>query len=95
MTSNCTLPYLVARSRPELDQVAGVKRAVACTPPVKDEGIYPATLYTMVAGGADEIYCMGGVQALAAMAYGMQGLDPVDVVVGAGNKFVAEAKKQI
>ena len=76
-------------------KVAGVKRVVACTPPVKGEGIYPATLYSMVAGGADEIYCMGGVQGLAAMAYGMEGLDPVDVVVGAGNKYVAEAKRQL
>ena len=76
-------------------KVAGVNRVVACTPPVKGEGIYPATLYSMVAGGADEIYCMGGVQGLAAMAYGMEGLDPVDVVVGAGNKYVAEAKKQL
>ncbi|UCD82825.1 MAG: histidinol dehydrogenase, partial [Desulfobacterales bacterium] len=75
--------------------VAGVSRVVACTPPVKGEGIYPATLYSMVAGGADEIFCMGGVQALAALAYGMQGLEPVDVVVGAGNKYVAEAKRQI
>jgi len=76
-------------------KVAGVNRVVTCTPPVKGEGIYPATLYSMVAGGADEIYCMGGVQGLAAMAYGMEGLDPVDVVVGAGNKYVAEAKKQL
>jgi len=76
-------------------KVAGVSRVVACTPPVKGEGIYPATLYAMVAGGADEIFCMGGVQALAALAYGMQGLEPVDVVVGAGNKYVAEAKRQI
>ncbi len=76
-------------------KVAGVKRVVACTPPVKGEGIYPATLYSMVAGGADEIYCMGGVQGLAAMAYGMEGLDPADVVVGAGNKYVAEAKRQL
>ncbi|MCP4627656.1 MAG: histidinol dehydrogenase [bacterium] len=76
-------------------KVAGVSRVVACTPPVKGEGIYPATLYSMVAGGADEIYCMGGVQALAAMAYGIEGLDPVDVVVGAGNKYVAEAKRQL
>ena len=76
-------------------KVAGVQRVVACTPPVKGEGIYPATLYSMKAGGADEIYCMGGVQALAAMAYGIEGLDPVDVVVGAGNKFVAEAKRQL
>jgi sulfopropanediol 3-dehydrogenase len=76
-------------------KIAGVSRVVACTPPVKGEGIYPATLYSMVAGGADEVFCMGGVQALAALAYGMQGLEPVDVVVGAGNKYVAEAKRQI
>ncbi len=76
-------------------KVAGVSRVVACTPPVKGEGIYPATLYSMVAGGADEIFCMGGVQALAALAYGIKDLAPVDVVVGAGNKFVAEAKRQI
>jgi sulfopropanediol 3-dehydrogenase len=76
-------------------KVAGVSRVVACTPPIKGQGIYPATLYSMVAGGADEVFCMGGVQALAALAYGMQGLAPVDVVVGAGNKYVAEAKRQI
>ncbi len=76
-------------------KVAGVGRVVACSPPVKGEGMYPATLYSMVAAGADEIYCMGGVQALAAMAYGMEGLEPVDFVVGAGNKFVAEAKRQL
>ncbi len=76
-------------------KVAGVSRVVACSPPVKGEGLWPATLYSMVAAGADEIYCMGGVHALAAMAYGMEGLDPVDMIVGAGNKYVAEAKKQL
>ncbi len=76
-------------------KVAGVKRVVACTPPIKGEGIYPATLYSMAAAGADEIYCMGGVHALAALAYGMEGLEPVDMVVGAGNKYVAEAKRQL
>ena len=76
-------------------KVAGVSRVVACTPPVKGQGMYPATLYSMAAAGADEIYCMGGVPALAAMTYGMEGLEPVDMVVGAGNKFVAEAKRQI
>jgi sulfopropanediol 3-dehydrogenase len=76
-------------------KVAGVDRVVACSPPVKGEGLWPATLYSMVAGGADEIYCMGGVHALAAMAYGMEGLEPVDVLVGAGNKYVAEAKRQL
>jgi sulfopropanediol 3-dehydrogenase len=76
-------------------KVAGVSRAVACSPPVKGRGLWPATLYSMVAGGADEIFCMGGVHALAALAYGMEGLRPVDVVVGAGNKYVAEAKRQL
>ncbi len=76
-------------------KVAGVKRVVACSPPVKGQGMYPATLYSMLAAGADEVYCMGGVQALAAMAYGMEGLPPVDFVVGAGNKYVAEAKRQL
>jgi sulfopropanediol 3-dehydrogenase len=76
-------------------KVAGVSRVVACSPPVKGEGMYPATLYSMVAAGANEIYCMGGVHALAAMAYGMEGLEPVDVLVGAGNKYVAEAKRQL
>ena len=76
-------------------KVAGVKRVVACTPPTKGQGIHPATLYSMKAAGADEIYCLGGVQALAAMAYGMEGLEPVDMIVGAGNVYVAEAKKQL
>jgi sulfopropanediol 3-dehydrogenase len=76
-------------------KVAGVKRVVACSPPVKGQGMYPATLYSMLMAGADEVYCMGGVQALAAMAYGMEGLAPVDFVVGAGNKYVAEAKRQL
>lgn len=76
-------------------KVAGVRRVVACSPPIKGEGLFPATLYSMTAAGADEIYCMGGVQALAAMAYGMEGLEPVDMVVGAGNKYIAEAKRQL
>jgi sulfopropanediol 3-dehydrogenase len=76
-------------------RVAGVKRVVACSPPVKGQGLWPATLYSMAAAGAGEIYCMGGVHALAAMAYGMEGLEPVDFIVGAGNKYVAEAKRQL
>ncbi|MBI5585425.1 MAG: histidinol dehydrogenase [Deltaproteobacteria bacterium] len=76
-------------------KVAGVRRVVACTPPTKGQGIHPATLYSMKAGGADEIYCLGGVQALAALAYGMEGLEPVDMIVGAGNVYVAEAKRQL
>ena len=76
-------------------KVAGVSRVVAASPPVKGEGLWPATLYSMAAAGADEIYCMGGVHALAAMAYGIEGLEPVDMVVGAGNKYVAEHKRYI
>jgi len=76
-------------------KVAGVKRVVACSPPVRGQGLWPATLYSMVAAGAGEIYCMGGVHALAAMAYGMEGLESVDFIVGAGNKYVAEAKRQL
>ena len=76
-------------------KVAGVSRVVACSPPVKGEGLWPGTLYSMAAAGADEIYCMGGVHSLAALAYGMEGLEPTDFVVGAGNKYVAEAKKQL
>ncbi len=76
-------------------KVAGVSRVVACSPPIKGQGLWPATLYSMVAAGADEIYCMGGVHALAALAYGIEGLDPVDMIVGAGNKYVAEAKRQL
>lgn len=76
-------------------KVAGVARVVACSPPAKGQGMWPATLYSMVAAGADEIYCMGGVHGLAALAYGMEGLAPVDMVVGAGNKYLAEAKKQL
>ena len=76
-------------------KIAGVPRVVACSPPVKGQGLWPATLYSMVAAGADEIYCMGGVHALAALVYGVDGLEPVDMLVGAGNKYVAEAKKQL
>jgi sulfopropanediol 3-dehydrogenase len=76
-------------------KVAGVGRVVACTPPTGGQGVHPATLYAIKAAGADEIYCLGGVQALAALAYGMEGLDPVDMIVGAGNVYVAEAKRQL
>jgi sulfopropanediol 3-dehydrogenase len=77
-------------------RVAGVGRVVAMSPPRSKEGIHPPTVFAMVASGADEIYAVGGVQALAAMAYGaIDGLEPVDMVVGAGNAYVAEAKRQL
>ncbi len=76
-------------------KVAGVSRVVACAPPRNGNGIHPPQLYAMAAAGADEIYCIGGVQALAAMAFGVDGLPPVDMLVGAGNAYVAEAKRQL
>jgi sulfopropanediol 3-dehydrogenase len=77
-------------------KVAGVERVVAMSPPRTAEGMHPPTIYAMEVAGADAIYCLGGVQALAAMAYGaLEGLEAVDMIVGAGNAFVAEAKRQL
>jgi len=76
-------------------KVAGVKRIVACSSPGKEKRINPAILYTMGAIGADEIYCLGGAQAIAAMAYGTETIRPVDLVVGPGNQYVMEAKRQV
>lgn len=76
-------------------RVAGVKSVVACTPPVKGQGWYPATINAIHKAGADHIYIVGGVPALALMAFGLDGLPPVDVLCGAGNRFVAEAKRQL
>ena len=75
-------------------KVAGVKRVVACAPP-KDGAPYPATVATMKLAGADEIYVLGGIQAVGAMALGTETLSPVDMLVGPGNAFVAEAKRQL
>ena len=77
-------------------KVAGVKQVVACAPPQPEKGIHPTMLYAMRTSGADAVLCLGGVQALAAMAFGLiDGLEPVDMLVGAGNAFVAEAKRQL
>src|SRR3954451_2687876 len=76
-------------------RVAKVKTIVACTPPVNREGWYPATINAIHKAGADHIYVLGGVPALALMALGLDGLAPVDVLCGAGNRFVAEAKRQL
>ncbi len=75
-------------------KVAGVKRIVAMTPPGKQRPD-PAVLYGMVRAGADEIYTIGGIQAIAAMAYGTESIKPVDKIIGPGNKFVNEAKRQV
>ena len=77
-------------------KVAGVGQVVACAPPQRERGIHPTMLYAMRTSGADAVLCLGGVQALAAMAFGLiDGLEPVDMLVGAGNAFVAEAKRQL
>lgn len=76
-------------------KVAGVKTVLACTPPVKGEGYFPATINAMTKAGADRIFIVGGVPAMAMMAFGMDGIEPVDILCGAGNRFVAEAKRQL
>jgi sulfopropanediol 3-dehydrogenase len=76
-------------------RVAGVKRIVACTPPVKGKGFFPATINAIAKAGADEIYILGGVPAMALMAFGLGDAAPVDMLCGAGNKYVAEAKRQL
>ena len=76
-------------------RVAGVKSVVACTPPLKGGGPYPATINAIQAAGADRIFVLGGVPAIALMAFGLGGVQPVDILCGAGNKYVAEAKRQL
>ena len=75
-------------------KVAGCPRIAACTPPT-DGAPHPETIAAMALGGADEIYLLGGVQAVAGMALGAGEIDPVDMIVGPGNAFVAEAKRQL
>lgn len=75
-------------------KVAGVSRIVACAPPFQG-GPHPAIVAAMHLAGASEIYCLGGVQAIGAMAIGTETIAPVDMLVGPGNAFVAEAKRQL
>ncbi len=75
-------------------KVAGVPRIIACTPPNEGEP-HPATIAAMHLAGADEIHVLGGVQAVAAMALGTETIAPVDMLVGPGNAYVAEAKRQL
>lgn len=75
-------------------KVAGVKRVVACAPPFNGRP-HPAIVIAMDMAGADEIYCVGGVQAVGMMAIGTESCAPVDVLVGPGNAYVAEAKRQL
>ena len=75
-------------------KVAGVPRIIACTPPFNGEP-NPAVIAAMHIGGADEIYVLGGIQAVGAMAIGTESIAPVHLLVGPGNAFVAEAKRQL
>lgn len=75
-------------------RTAGVNRVIACTPPNQGEP-HPETIAAMVLAGADDIYVLGGVQAIAAMALGTETIAPVDMLCGPGNAYVAEAKRQL
>lgn len=75
-------------------KAAGCRKVIACTPPTNGAP-HPETIAAMKLAGADEIYLIGGVQAVAAMALGVGGIGPVDMIVGPGNSYVAEAKRQL
>lgn len=76
-------------------KTAGVERVTACSPVMKGTNrINPKTLVAMDIAGADEIYAVGGAQSIAAFSYGTQEIKPVDMIVGPGNRFVTEAKRQ-
>lgn len=75
-------------------KVAGVKRVIAAAPPFGGK-VAPAIVVAMDMAGADEIYCLGGIQAIGAMALGTETIASVDMIVGPGNAFVAEAKRQL
>ncbi|MBT2658410.1 histidinol dehydrogenase [Bacillus sp. ISL-18] len=83
-------PMVVAPAK-----VAGAKKIVACSPANYEGGIHPAVLYGLVRSGATDIFAIGGAQAIAAMAYGTESVPEVDIIGGPGNRFVAEAKRQV
>jgi sulfopropanediol 3-dehydrogenase len=76
-------------------KAAGVRTVIACSAPYQSAGIHPYVLYAMQVAGADIIMCLGGVQAIAAMANGLFSGCKADIIVGPGNKFVAEAKRML
>lgn len=77
-------------------RVAGVENIAVCTPPSRDGRVHPGLLYAAKSAGADAIYALGGVQALGAMAFGyLPGFPAVDMIVGPGNQYVVEAKRQL
>jgi sulfopropanediol 3-dehydrogenase len=76
-------------------KAAGVPMVIACSTPFRGEGVHPQVLYAMKVAGADIVMTLGGVQAIATMAYGLFTGKPADIIVGPGNKFVAEAKRSL
>jgi sulfopropanediol 3-dehydrogenase len=76
-------------------KAAGVKTVVACSTPFQGAGIHPHVLYAMQVAGADVVMTLGGVQAIASLAFGLFTGQPADIIVGPGNKFVAEAKRML
>jgi len=76
-------------------KIAGVERVIVLTPPQRDGGIHPAVLFACSLCGVDELYAVGGAQAIAAAAYGTASIAPVDKIVGPGNVWVTEAKRQV
>ncbi|GAB6392060.1 MAG: histidinol dehydrogenase [Treponematales bacterium] len=77
-------------------KAAGVSRVAACSPPSREHGgIHPAVLVALDTAGADEVFCMGGAQAIAAFAFGAGPVRKVDLIAGPGNRFVTEAKRQV
>ena len=76
-------------------QVAGVKHIVATSPATQEHGVHPGILYAMQLCGAHKVLALGGVQAVAALAYGTFSGHPADIIVGPGNRFVAEAKRML
>ena len=76
-------------------KAAGVPTVIACSTPFKGEGIHPQVLYAMKVAGADVVMTLGGVQAIATLAYGLFTGKPADILVGPGNKYVAEAKRAL
>ena len=76
-------------------KAAGVPNVIACSTPFQGEGVHPHVLYAMKVAGADVVMTLGGVQAIASLAFGLFTGKPADIVVGPGNKFVAEAKRTL
>jgi sulfopropanediol 3-dehydrogenase len=86
--ASCLMTTLVAAE-------AGVQRIAGCAPPRNRQGIAPATLYAMSVGGATDIVCLGGAHGVAALAFGIEDLAPVDMIAGVGDAYATEAKRQL